>query len=292
MKRIIITGASRGIGESIAVQMSRALLSRPKSTSSTVDQHHHHLLLTATNETRLNQVREQCLKTNPKCKISIISGDITQMNTIDSIITFVREEWNNEIDVLIHNAGIIEPIRKIGDLCSSSSSSSGHQDDQNNDYFEQYERNMNVNFFSVVKLTSRALPFIRKSAGNVIFISSGAATRAIDGWSAYCTSKAALLRFADCLALEEKSNGVKVLSVRPGVVATDMQRMIREKGSRDQMNDYDYFVELNESGKLLDANLVAHRICPLALEIPDDMNGQLVNQDDERVIEIANQFYL
>jgi sepiapterin reductase len=264
--RIIITGASRGIGASLAHQMS--LISKQKSIP-------FDLLLTATNETKLSQVVDQCASHN-QCKVSKIVGDITESNVINSIVKFVQSEWNGTVNVLIHNAGIIDPIKKIGDMSDQD--------------LETFERNMNVNFISAIKLTNKLLPFLRTAKGNVTFISTGAATSPIDGWSAYCSSKAALLMFANCLATEEKGSGIRVLSIRPGVVATDMQKRIRETG-KGNMSSYDYFKELHETGKLLDPELVAQRICAIALDIPEEWNGQLVNQDSEKVIERANRFY-
>lgn len=264
--KIIITGASRGIGASLAYQMSS--ISKQKSI-------HFDLLLTATNEMKLSQVVDQCASHN-HCKVSKIVGDITESSVINSIVKFVQSEWNGAVDVLIHNAGIIDPIKKIADMSDQD--------------LETFERNVNVNFTSVVKLTNKLLTFLRATKGNVLFISTGAATGPIDGWSAYCSSKAALLMFANCLATEEKDNGIRVLSVRPGVVATDMQKRIRETG-KGNMNSYDYFKELHETGKLIDPDLVAQRICPVALDIPAEWNGELVNQDSGKVIERANRFY-
>lgn len=272
--KIIITGASRGIGRSIAQQMSSIAHQRLHKRTEPF-----HMLLTATKQDQLEHVQKLC--TNDQCSISLISGDITEESTMNQIDQFVTDEWKGEIDVLIHNAGIIDPICKISSLQDDPSTSES--------MMKAFSRNMQVNFLSVVQLTSKLLPHLRKARGNVFFVSSGAATRAIDGWSAYCCSKSALLRFAEGLALEELAN-IKVLSVRPGVVDTDMQKDIRERGE-NKMKDYDFFKGLHQDQKLLDPELVSRRICPLALDIPSEWNGELVNQDDEKVIQHANQFY-
>ena len=265
--KIIITGASRGIGRSLAQQMSKIASTKNQRS---------HLLLTATKREALEQVSQSC--TNDQCAVSVICGDITEQSTVQELKQFVQEKWGGEINVLIHNAGVIDPICKISQLA---------EDPQ---LMDAFPRNVQVNFLSVVQMTSHLLHYLRAVRGNVLFVSSGAANRAIDGWSAYCCAKTALFRFADSLALEEKEHGINVISVRPGVVDTDMQRDIRSTGV-DQMKDYEFFKELHEQKKLLDPNLTAERICPLALDIPAGWTGELVNHDDDKVIEHANKFY-
>jgi NAD(P)-dependent dehydrogenase (short-subunit alcohol dehydrogenase family) len=72
-----------------------------------------------------------------------------------------------------------------------------------------------------------AIPYLRSSRGSVIFVSSGAATNAYSGWSAYSASKAAINSIAQSLALEEPT--ITSLAIRPGVVDTEMQNDIRMK---------------------------------------------------------------
>jgi NAD(P)-dependent dehydrogenase (short-subunit alcohol dehydrogenase family) len=90
---------------------------------------------------------------------------------------------------------------------------------------------------------------------NVILnISSGAANTAIDGWSVYCSTKAALDMFSKVIA-EEKS-GVKVLSIAPGKVDTEMQSKIRKSNEKDFKKLAD-FVEFKNKGELTSSKNVA-----------------------------------
>jgi NAD(P)-dependent dehydrogenase (short-subunit alcohol dehydrogenase family) len=66
--------------------------------------------------------------------------------------------------------------------------------------------------------------------GTVINISSGAAHRALEGWSAYCCAKAGFAMLTTALALETTRSGVRVFGLAPGVVDTDMQVTIRASG--------------------------------------------------------------
>ncbi|MFN3615307.1 MAG: SDR family oxidoreductase, partial [Rubrimonas sp.] len=76
-----------------------------------------------------------------------------------------------------------------------------------------------------------ALPgMIARGSGVVVNISSGAATSALEGWSAYCAGKAGVLMLTRAAQLEAGAAGVRVVGLSPGTVATDMQRVIKASG--------------------------------------------------------------
>ncbi|MDJ0359949.1 SDR family oxidoreductase [Rhodococcus sp. H29-C3] len=112
------------------------------------------------------------------------------------------------LDVLVHNAG----IAALGTIEESSVE----------DWRRQYESNV----LSVVALTQLLLPALRRAGGHVVLINSGAGIRANPGWGGYAASKFALRAFADALRQEEPS--LRVTSVHPGRIDTDMQRAIVE----------------------------------------------------------------
>lgn len=97
----------------------------------------------------------------------------------------------------------------------------------------------------------------------MVFVSSGAATGNIAGWCAYNASKAALNSIARTLANEEE--GLAVFSIRPGVVDTDMQGLLREKG-RGAMKEQELerFLTMHKEGKLLKPEQPAFTIAALA----------------------------
>ncbi len=112
------------------------------------------------------------------------------------------------LDVLVHNAG----IAALGTIEESSV----------DDWRRQYESNV----LSVVALTQLLLPALRRAGGHVVLINSGAGIRANPGWGGYAASKFALRAFADALRQEEPT--LRVTSVHPGRIDTDMQRTIVE----------------------------------------------------------------
>ncbi|MEV4633926.1 SDR family oxidoreductase [Rhodococcus coprophilus] len=112
----------------------------------------------------------------------------------------------DRLDVLMHNAGIAD----LGTIADANAA-------QWRDTFES-------NVVAVVELTRLLLPALRAASGHVVLINSGAGLRANAGWGAYAASKFALRAFGDALRLEEPS--LRVTSVHPGRIDTDMQRAI------------------------------------------------------------------
>ncbi|BDI22314.1 SDR family oxidoreductase [Herbiconiux sp. L3-i23] len=110
------------------------------------------------------------------------------------------------LDVLVHSAGVEEsgPVAEIGR--------------------EVWERVFAANLFAVAELTRQALPSLRAARGLVVSINSGSGLTSNPGGAVYAASKFALRAFTDALREEERANGVRVSSVHPGRVDTDMQR--------------------------------------------------------------------
>lgn len=128
-------------------------------------------------------------------------------------------------------------------------------------------------------------------------ISSGAATNAYSGWSAYSASKAAINSLAQSLAVEETE--ITSLAIRPGVVDTEMQNDIRSKRTYargvtnvdgDVMgHSHEKFVQLKEEGKLLSPDTVGKAIAGMAVcenEKIHEFSGKFVNWDDNSLSEI------
>lgn len=115
----------------------------------------------------------------------------------------------DRLDVLVHSAGIVE-LGAVSELST-----------------ESWRRTFELNLFAVTELTRSLLPALRAVNGHVVLVNSGAGLEAKPNWGAYAASKFALRAFADVLRSEEAPNGVRVTSVFPGRVATDMQREVR-----------------------------------------------------------------
>ncbi len=119
-----------------------------------------------------------------------------------------------QLDVLINNAGVIEPITSLSEADP-----------------EAWARAIDINLKGVFNGMRAALPgMITRGSGSILTVSSGAAHSPLEGWSAYCTSKAGAAMLTRCADLEAASAGVRIMGLSPGTVATDMQREIKASG--------------------------------------------------------------
>lgn len=118
------------------------------------------------------------------------------------------------LDVLIGNAGAIEPI--------------AHMAEAEPDAWGQV---IDVNLKGVFHGMHAALPvMLSQGGGTIVTVSSGAASYPIEAWSHYCASKAGAAMLTRCLDLEYGHRGIRAMGLSPGTVATQMQRQIKASG--------------------------------------------------------------
>lgn len=146
---------------------------------------------------------------------------------------------------LIHNAGVIDPIKPILEMDQAS-------------WAHVMATNVNAPLF-----LSQLLYHKLKNA-RVLHIGSGAAYFPVTGWSAYCVSKAALSMLTRSWQIE--STDVAFSSVMPGIIDTDMQTQIRHAASMDP-DKRDFFQHLKDDKRLLSADTVALFLSWLLLDI-------------------------
>lgn len=117
-------------------------------------------------------------------------------------------------DILVNNAGVIGPIGRILDVSP-----------------EDWGRNIQTNLVAAFHATQLAIRhMVGQGGGTVVNLSSGAAHRPTEGWSAYCAGKAGLAMLTRSVHLEYADLGIRVFGFAPGVVDTDMQGSIRASG--------------------------------------------------------------
>ncbi len=114
------------------------------------------------------------------------------------------------LDALVHCAGVVQ----LGAVSGTTPAS--------------WTEQLNVNLAGPAELTRAALPALRAARGHVVFLNFWIGPVAKPGWSAYAASKFGLKALADALRGEEFKHGVKVTSIFPACVATEMQRGVRE----------------------------------------------------------------
>ena len=182
MKAYIITGTSSGIGKELS-----------------------ELLLQDSNNIVVGISRTKKID-HPNYKhISLDLNDIAEIEGL------AFPEWNNAEQIsLIHNAGWIGPIQKMGNQEVGSIAAS---------YL--------INLVAPAVLSNHFISTYKKSKAQkvILSISSGAAHGAVEGWSTYCSSKAGLDMLSSCISEEHKN--IISLSIAPGKVDTPMQNDIR-----------------------------------------------------------------
>jgi len=193
-KTIVISGASRGIGASAAREFASqganvVLLARS----------------TEALETLADEIGEKALA---------LACDVADYAAVEAAFQRASTHFGS-LDVLICNAGMIEPIARLE-----------HAEPAD------WAQLINVNITGVFNMMRAGLPHLKAAVGGaVLTIGSGASQRPLEGWSAYCTSKAGAAMLTQALHLEEGENGIRVMGLSPGTVATQMQREIRSAAS-------------------------------------------------------------
>lgn len=253
VKTIIITGGSQGLGKCIALNL---LNNYPTAN----------VVIVARNKKLLQEFEEE-MDEEKKRRILTIAGDVTELSTIENTINGSIEKFGS-IDGVIFNAGVIEPV--------------GHLNDENYD-IEGMKRLFDINYFSIVLFLNKLLCKVENDL-NIVFVSSGASTRGIDGWLAYGSSKAAVNQLCKQLH-DEMFPRVKCVSIAPGVVNTDMQKIIREKlGSVMSTEAHARFIKLHQDGELLDGMIVGKVYAKEVMEgIEPTVLGQYIRWNDERL---------
>jgi NAD(P)-dependent dehydrogenase (short-subunit alcohol dehydrogenase family) len=186
-QRVLVTGASSGLGAALAEAFAAA--------GATVG-------ICARREDRLLEVRDRCRVHSPASTHWVV--DLADPAAVDQLAVDAVAELGG-VDILVNNAGI--PKRR-------------HVTRLDNDTVES---TMAINYLSPVRLTLALLPhMLERGSGRIVNVSSVAATLSSPGEAAYDGSKAALTAFGEAMAIDLWDTGVKVLTVYPGLFATEL----------------------------------------------------------------------
>jgi NAD(P)-dependent dehydrogenase (short-subunit alcohol dehydrogenase family) len=195
-KVALVTGAGRGIGAAIALRLVQA------GAAVAVTARRREAAQAVTNT--LNADSGQALA---------LSCDVTRFDDVAAAVEATRSTFGR-LDILVNNAGGIEPIARIADSDP-----------------EAWSAVVDVNLKGVYHGLRAVLPLmLAQGSGTVVNISSGAATGAMEGWSHYCATKAAVLMLTRCADKEYRERGLRFVGLSPGTVATDMQVAIKASG--------------------------------------------------------------
>ncbi len=195
-KTILVTGASRGIGEATARYFAA------KGAN---------VVMMARSSAALERIASDIRGSGGS--VSVCTGDVAVYNDVEAAVASTVETFGG-LDILLNNAGVIDPIARLADSDP-----------------DEWDKVVDINVKGVYHGLRAAIPaMLARGGGTVINISSGAATNALEGWSHYCCTKAAVLSLTACADKEYGGQGIRVVGLSPGTVATEMQVSIKASG--------------------------------------------------------------
>ncbi len=186
-KVALVTGGSRGIGFSTAKIFSENGAS---------------VVITSKDSSRLENSVQNLSNTIG------LAADIRNENSVRKVVEKTVEIFG-KIDILVNNAGIFPKIKPLHEIDES-----------------EWQEILDVNLTGQFRFTKASIPYLKKTSGSIINISSDAGLKAYEGFNAdaYSASKAALIILTKCWALEYAKNKIRVNCICPGVVDTDMTK--------------------------------------------------------------------
>lgn len=238
----LVTGASRGLGEGVA----RALAARGAA-----------VMLVARDGAAAEAVARDIAASGGRTEA--MACDVADYAAVERAVARTRSALGG-LDILVNNAGVIEPIAEIA--------TSGPAD---------WARSIAINLVGAYNAVRAALPDMLAGgdggSGTIVNVSSGAAFRPLEGWSAYCSGKAGLAMFTRAIALETSGKGIRVFGFAPGTIDTDMQVKIRASG----MN----VISRIPRAELSPVEHAVRGLLYLCTPAADDLIGQDVSMRDE-----------
>ena len=247
-KRILVTGASSGIGRATAERFAREGA---------------HVAIIARRESALREVAHSL----PAGQVFGIGADVTREADAERALNEAVNRLGG-LDVLVNAAGIL----KSGDITQTS--------------LPMWDEMLNVNLRAVFHLMQLAVPHLKASRGNIVNVSSVTGLRAFPGVLAYCVSKAGIDQLTRCTALELAPMGIRVNAVNPGVVVTSLHSS-GGMGAEQYQAFLERSKSTHPLGRVGQAQEIADLVFFLASERASWITGATISIDGGRALTCA-----
>jgi NAD(P)-dependent dehydrogenase (short-subunit alcohol dehydrogenase family) len=155
------------------------------------------------NAKELSALRDEAQGKKGQLKVHL--ADIRENSQVERLVNDTVQNFG-QIDVLVNSAGII----MNGTI--------------ENTTLDDWDKMMDINLRSLFFLTQKCIPYLEKTKGNIVNVSSVSGTRAFPNVLAYCVSKAGVDQLTRCAALELAPKGIRVNAVNPGVVVSNLHK--------------------------------------------------------------------
>ena len=243
----IVTGGGRGIGKAIALGLAKAGCS---------------VAVVARSEDQLAETAKQITQLGSSA-ISV-TADVSDPAAVERMVHEVEKSLGS-VDLLVNNAGLAGPIGPTWETDP-----------------DDWWRCLEVNLRGPMLCSRAVLPgMIARGGGRIVNVASGAGTFAIPYLGAYVTSKTALIRFTEILALEAGQHGVKVFAIEPGTVRTAMAEYALE--SEEGQRWLPWFGEIFQRGEDVPPDHAANLVVLLASGRADALSGRFFTIKDDVV---------
>jgi NAD(P)-dependent dehydrogenase (short-subunit alcohol dehydrogenase family) len=195
----LVTGASRGLG----LEICRSYLDAGAN-----------VFLCARDATELERASGELIShVRDEHRVGALAADVSDQQQVDALANAAIDRYP-ELSILVNNAGIYGPMGRIEEI-----------------ELAQWLRALEINLIGSVRMTRALIPqFRRIGHGKIVQLSGGGATAPLPGLSAYAASKAAVIRFAETLALELADRHIDVNAIAPGALNTRMLDEVLEAG--------------------------------------------------------------
>lgn len=242
----LVTGASRGLGRAIAIELAR---------------NGAHVALVARGGEDL--ARSADAATAARAQASQIVATYSGSVADDAMMRRIVEKWSTRAGtttVLVNNAGVQGPIGAFDEV-----------------EWERWVETLYVDLIAPVRLTQLVLPQMRaRGYGKVINVSGGGATGPRPRFSAYATAKCGLVRFTETLAAELASSGIDVNAIAPGPMNTAMLDQVLEAGPDAVGPEYQKALRQRDEGGV-QPEQAARLAVFLASAASDGITGRLLS---------------
>lgn len=240
-KVVLVTGGSSGIGAASAILFAKEGAN---------------VAIVGRNEDKLKNIADKCEEFGKRPLV--VLADVSKDEDAKRIIKETVDAFE-KIDVLVNSAG----MTKFGSILDGK-------------ILEVYDEVMSVNLRSIIHLTALAAPYLVKTKGNIVNVSStgGVLVPSVPQFIPYCVSKAGLEHFTRGAALELSTAGVRVNAIRPGPVRTDM---IENSGFPGTWDTFKARTALN---RVAEAEEIADLIMFLASDKAKSVTGSVYTSDN------------
>ncbi len=196
-KVAIITGGSRGIGEAMTLKLG-------EMGFNVVINYH------SNSSKELTEKLVETLKNKYKVDAISVQADVSKYEDCEKLVKAATDKFGDKIDVLVNNAGITNNCNFI-DL-----------------KVEDYTRVINTNLMSLMHMCHLALPFMINHDSCIVNTSSVGGMTGVINQADYCAAKSGIIGLSRALALEFAGRKVRVNSIAPGMIMTDMLKGVNQ----------------------------------------------------------------